>query len=208
MKKFSQFLAESIRNYEYSVKLSFKPDNDTMTKIEQALSKYTVVNISAVKSTPIRRTDTDFPGINSPEIYMFTVEVAYPASEDMIRHTIANVGLELEQVVCKVTASHDESVAAEEAAIARNTGEKALLQTDYEGQDNKAISAENFGGDYNEKLVKNSIIGSTQQIIPKDLKKHQEIGNNGKTLNDIPTGDNSAVGSKKVKKPDVKSFAR
>jgi len=56
--------------------------------------------------------------------------------------------------------------------------------------------------------VKNSIIGSTQQIIPKDLKKHQEIGNNGKTLNDIPTCDNSAVGSKKVKKPDVKSFAR
>jgi len=207
MKKFSQFLAESIRNYEYSVKLSFKPDNDTMTKIEQALSKYTVVNISAVKSTPIRRTDTDFPGINSPEIYMFTVEVAYPASEDMIRHTIANVGLELEQVVCKVTASHDESVAAEEAAIARNTGEKALLQTDYEGQDNKAISAENFGGDYNEKLVKNSS-GSSQQIIPKDLKKHQEIGNNGKTLNDIPIGEKSPIGSVNSKKSSVKSFAR
>ena len=207
MKKFSEFLAESIRNYLYIVKISFLPDNDTMDKIEQALSKYTVVNISKPVSRPISRIDDDFPGVLAPETYQFTVEVAYPASEDMIRHTIANIGLALEQVVCKVTASHDESVAAEEAAIAKNTGEKAWLDTDYEGQNNSKISAENYGGDYNEKLIKNSI-GSTQQIIPKDLKKHQEIGNNGKTLNDIPIGDKSPVGSVKNQKPSVKSFAR
>ena len=77
-----------------------------------------------------------------------------------------------------------------------------MLTKAYDGQDNKKISAENYGGDYNEKLVKNSI-GSTDQVIPKEFKKTK-----GKTLNDIPTGDKSAMGSTKNKIPSVKSFAR
>ena len=83
MKTFSQFLAESVRNYIYNVKLSFKPDNETMTKIEQALAKYNVVSITAPRSLPIQRVDKDFPGINSPETYVFTVEVAYPAPDEL-----------------------------------------------------------------------------------------------------------------------------
>lgn len=200
MKTFSQFLAESVRNYIYNVKLSFKPDNETMTKIEQALAKYNVVSITAPRSLPIQRVDKDFPGINSPETYVFTVEVAYPAPAEFVRHTIANMGFAMETVAVS-SVEHDASMEKEEEGIGKNS-DGALLTKAYDGQDNKKISAENYGGDYNEKLVKNSI-GSTDQVIPKEFKKTK-----GKTLNDIPTGDKSAMGSTKNKIPSVKSFAR
>ena len=63
MKKFSEFLAESVRNYEYNIKLAFKPDNEMMTAIENALQKYNLVSITQPKSLPIQRVDKDFPGM-------------------------------------------------------------------------------------------------------------------------------------------------
>ena len=203
MKKFSEFLAESIRNYEYRIKTSFKPDNEMMTAIKQALEKYNLVSISSVKSLPIQRVDKDFPGLKSPETYMFDVELAYPSSENMIRHTIAGVGFAFETVMVS-SPSHDDSMDKEDDSVAKNTGDGALLGKPYDPQDNAAISGENFGDEYNTKFVANAI-GSTDQMIPSEMKKTK-----GKTLNDkeFKVGTDSAVGSKKVKKPVVKSFAR
>ena len=98
MKKFSEFLAESVRTYKYIVKLSFKPDNEMMAAIENALQKYNLVSITQPKSLPIQRVDKDFPGVNSPETYTFDVEVSYPAPSIAIQHTIASVGFAFETV--------------------------------------------------------------------------------------------------------------
>jgi len=211
MKKFSEFLAENVRKYEYAVKLSFKPDNEMMNAIETALQKYNLASITQPKSLPISRVDKDFPGMVAPETYVFKVEVDYPASADTIRHTIASVGFAFEQVsvastslVPGINVDHVTSVEQEEEKIDANTRRHPLLNKDYEPQNNEEISGENFGDVYNERLVKNSI-GSTDQIIPKNFKKVK-----GATLNDpeFKIGKDSAMGSKPVKKPAVKSFAR
>jgi hypothetical protein len=203
MKKFSEYLFESVRNYEYTVKLLFKPTDDILTKIERALSRYELVDITAVRSQPIKRVDKDFPGISNPETYIFNVSVAYPAPAEFIRHTIANIGLELE-TVSVVTSDHEASVDKEDFEIAANTSDKALLDQDYPKQDNKVIADANYGDEYNSRLVKNAA-GSTDQIIPKELRKEK-----GKTLNDpeFKIGEKSAMGSSKNKLPKVTSFAR
>jgi len=203
MKKFSEFLAESVRNYEYNVKLAFKPDNEMMGAIENALQKYSLVSITAPKSLPIQRVDKDFPGFKAPETYVFTVELAYPSSANMIRHTIASVGFQFEQVAVS-SPQHDASMDKEDNDVAANTSDKALLDRPYDPQNNEEISGENFGDNYNDRLVKNSI-GSTDQMIPREFKR-----TNGKTLNDkeFKIGKESAVGSKQNKIPPVKSFAR
>ena len=211
MKKFSEYLAEQIRNYEYQVKLSFLPDNEMMTAIENALQKYNLISITKPKSLPIQRIDKSFPGMKSPETYVFTVEIAYGAPAEFIRHTIASVGFAFETVsvastslVPGITTDHVTSVEKEEDGIDANTRRHPLLTKDYEPQNNEEISGENFGDTYNEKLVKNSI-GSTDQVIPAEFKKTR-----GKTLNDpeFKVGKDSAVGSKKIQKPVIKSFAR
>lgn len=203
MKKFSEFLAESVRNYSYNVKLAFKPDNEMMTAIENALQKYNLVSITQPKSLPIQRVDKDFPGLKTPETYVFTVELEYPSSANMIRHTIASVGFAFEQVAVS-SSQYDASMDKENDDVAKNTSDKALLDRPYDPQNNEEISGETFGDAYNERLIKNSI-GSTDQVIPKEFKKTK-----GKTLNDkeYKIGEKSAVGSTKVSKPPVKSFAR
>jgi hypothetical protein len=202
MKLFSQYLNESVRNYNYSIKLAFKPNDDVLNKIEKSLAKYQLVDIKAPQSKPITRVDKDFPGINSPEVYTIDISTAYPASSNMVRYTIASIGLELQDVAV-VSTDHEASVDAEENLIDTNDAEGlALLDREEPKQDNKKISEENYGDAYNEKLVKNSI-GSTDQIIPKELKKIK-----GETTNDLPTGTKSAMGSVKPKIPTVKSFAR
>jgi hypothetical protein len=186
-----------------------------MTAIENALQKYNLISITKPKSLPIQRVDKDFPGLQSPETYVFNVEVSYPASQDTIRHTIASVGFAFETVAVLTgkpndmyfpdgEESHSDSMNKEGDAAAKNTSEKPLLEKPYDVQNNEEISGENFGDTYNEKLVKNSI-GSTDQLIPAEFKKTK-----GKTLNDaeFKVGKDSAVGSTKVKKQVVKSFAR
>ena len=212
MKKFSEYLGENVRNYFYTVKLSFKPSPEVMTKIEQALAKYNLVSITAPRSLPIQRADKDFPGINSPETYTFDVEVAYPAPAEFVRHTIAGLGLAMETVSVFNT-EHLKSMEDEDNAVAARTGTGALLTKGLDPEDNAAISAEVYGDDYNSKLIKNSI-GSTEQIIPKELKGkisgHTTDNRSGETLNDpkFAIGNKSAVGSTKQKTPVIKSFAR
>src|SRR6516165_5643223 len=139
MKKFSEYLAESTRNYEYNIKLAFKPDDLMMNAIETALQKYHLVSITKPKSLPIQRTDKDFPGINSPETYLFKVAVTYPAPAEFIRHTISLLGMAFEQI--NVTTgepnsiyfnpnqpSHDQSMEDEDNNMAKNTSETPLLQ--------------------------------------------------------------------------------
>ena len=216
MKKFSEFLAESKRNYSYLVKLSFKPDNESMSAIENALQKYNLISITAPKSLPITRVDKSFPGMKSPETYAFEVEVEYPASADTIRHTIASVGFAFENVWVKTgdqdslyfpagtKFNYSDSVTKEEDGVEANTSDKPLLQREYDPQNNEEISGENYGDAYNEKLVKNSI-GSTDQLIPRAFKKVK-----GSQLTDpeYKIGEKSAMGSNPVKKPPVRSFAR
>ncbi|VVC05202.1 Uncharacterised protein [uncultured archaeon] len=203
MKKFSEYLAESVRTYRFQVKLAFFPDNVMINAIENALQKYSLVSITKPRSLPIQRVDRDFPGTNSPETYAFEVELEYPAPAHFVQHTIANAGFALEQV-CVKDPDHEASIEKEENAIAKNTEDAPLLLKDYDPQDNEKISGENFGDAYNKRFVKDSI-GSTDQIIPKVFKEFK-----GKTTNDpeYTIGTKSAVGSTKVTMPVVKSFAR
>jgi hypothetical protein len=201
MKKFSEFLAESVRNYEYQIKFSFKPSDDVLNKIESALGKYQLVDISKPKSKPISRQDKSFPGIENPEVFTVDIATAYPSTTEMIRNTVASIGLELQNVAV-VSSLHQDTVDAEENLIDTNDQDGVALLNREEPNSEKSLRDDLVNQTYVDKLVKNSI-GSTDQIIPKEFKK-----NKAETLNDFPTGKNSAMGSVKSKLPSVKSFAR
>jgi len=212
MKKFSQYLTESKHTYDFVVKLAFKPDEEMLSEIEKALAKYTLVHISSVRSLPIQREDLDFPHIKNPEVYTFEISTEYPVPFENIRHTIASIGLKFEEVVVK-TAEPKDSLYFPKGMADRFKGTEnqkndviddsgRLLGRDYIPQNNAEISEQNFGTEYNKKLVKNSI-GSTQSVIPSEFKVKKDA-----LLGDDEVGTKSAMGSTKVKKPVIKSFAR
>lgn len=199
MKTFRQYLQESKKQYKFQIKLTFKPDNDLLDDIEKALARFDIDSISAPKSLPISRQDKDFPGLDNPETYVLQVVLNFPTTADFVRHTIAAIGLETEQVAVS-SLDHADSVMSEEDKIAKNSGQNPLLQSEYENQSNKDISDDNFGSAYNDKLVKNAA-GSMETIVPKEFRK-----NKAETTNELPQGKKSAIsGTNKI--PKVSSFS-
>ena len=197
MKTFRQYLEESKKDHKFTIKVAFKPSDELLDQIEKALARFDLISISKPKSLPIKKVDSDFQGIYCPETYAIEASLRYPATPQVIQNVLSQINMDLE-LVNIIDAGHDESVTKEQEAIEKNS-DGALLDKDYEKQDNKKITDENFGTDYNEKLVKNSLSGSSA-AVPNPPKKAQ-------TTNDLPQGNKSAVGSTKNKLPKVKSFA-
>lgn len=216
MKKFSQYLTESTRNYEYIIKFAgVNPNDDMLHKISDALDKYNLVSMLPVKSLPIRQHDKDFPSMENPEVYTTKIQVTYPAPAEFIRHTIASLGLAFQDVYVATGepngslyfpygphVSHEACMQAEEDGQEKNTTNAPILSRQYDIQDNEEISGDHYGTDYNHRLIKNSI-GSTEQMIPKAFKDIP-----AKFLGDDEVGLKSAMGSTKTKIPTVRSFAR
>jgi hypothetical protein len=198
MKRFKDYLMEGKRQYKYTVKLAFKPSDEMMDKIEGALGRFDLDSISKAKSLPIKRIDTDFPTLSSPEVYTINVVLNYPATADFVRHTIAQIGMETENVAVLST-DHMISVEKEEDHKDKSEKDKPLLQQPFKNDSNKEITDANYGDNYNEKLVKNSLTKLVD--VPNAPAKAE-------TSNDLPQGKLSPVGTKQNKIPKVKSFRR
>lgn len=197
MKTFRAYLEESKQDYKFTIKVAFKPSDELLDQIEKALARFDLISISKPKSLPIQKIDSDFQGIYCPETYAIQAALRYPATPQVIQNVLSQINMDLE-LVNIVDTNHDESVTKEQEEIEKNA-DGALLGKEYEKQDNKAITDANFGADYNEKLIKNSVKG-TSSAVPNPPKPAE-------TTNDLPQGKQSAMGSTKNKLPKVDSFA-
>jgi len=195
MKTFREYLAESKKQYKLTIKLSFKPDSAWEDRIESALGRFELVSASKARSLPIKKADRDFPTLSAPETYAIDVVLDYPASVEMVRNCLSQLGLAIEQVAV-ISTDWDESMTTEEDNIQKNMAdERPLMMKDLEGNDVKTDSM--YGTEYNKKLVKNSLTG---KVSVKGAPKDPE------TTNDFPQGTKSPVGSTKNKLPEIKSF--
>lgn len=197
MKNFREYLEESKRNYSYTIKMAFKPNDELLDEVEKALARFDLISLSKPQSMPIQKIDSDFHGIFCPEVYILKAVFGYPATPQIIQGVLSQVNMDLE-LVNVVSTDHDESVKKEQEDIEKND-DGALLGKDYEKQDNKKISADNFGSEYNDKLVKNSLTKKVTVPNPPDPAI---------TTNDLPQGKTSPVGSHQNKLPKPKSARR
>ena len=60
MKLFNEYLAESVKEYKFKVKLAMKAEPELMDVIERVLGKYDVKDITSPKTTPIQEHPMDY----------------------------------------------------------------------------------------------------------------------------------------------------
>lgn len=198
MKSFIEYLTESRKQYKLTIKLSFKPEDKLIDAIEKTLGRFDLDSISRAKSLPIKKLDPHFPKMSSPETYAIDVVLNYPATTEMIKNTLLQVGLSLEHV-CVIGTNHYNSFEKDEENREKNTSDAPLLLRDLEPGLSDIKVAELSGDEYNKKLVKNSM---TKRPKIKGAPPTAD------TTNNYPTGDKSPVGSTKNKLPKVVSSAR
>ena len=91
MSTFKDYLTESAKSYDYKIKVAGDLDKDFASKLESALAKFEVANMSAGKKTPIMTLPLDFPALSNEQVTIFDVTTNYPASQRVMHEYLSDI---------------------------------------------------------------------------------------------------------------------
>ena len=90
MSTFKKYFTESAKSYDYKIKIAGAPKDIDANRLETALQKFEVANMSAGKKTPIQKLPLDFPALSNESVTIFDVTTNYPASSREMHEYIAD----------------------------------------------------------------------------------------------------------------------
>ena len=194
MKNFLEHLTQSQKTYEFRIKLANIDPAETVDRLKTALDSYGLESLSEAKRLPIMESDIDFPSMKNCQIYLMDAVLTYPVNDQQLRAIIAErAGYPAANVVV-VPTNHPEEVwrwNLEGNELREFKKGEAVLDKPLEETTNGAGKSYAEAGTLLKELSK-----VTFDIAGNDETKAQ-------TLNDIPTGDLSPVGSTKNKIPSA-----
>ena len=91
MSTFKDYLTESAKSYDYKIKVAGDIADDFASKLESALAKFEVANMSAGKKTPIMTLPLDFPALSNEQVTIFDVTTNYPASQRVMHEYLSDI---------------------------------------------------------------------------------------------------------------------
>lgn len=198
MKNFLQHLTESQKTYEFVIKIANIDPAESLDRLKSALDAYGLESLSKPKRLPIKANDIDFPALVNCQLYLMDAVLKYPVNDAQLRAIVSERGAIPPSNIVVVPKNHPEEVwrwnATGESEIREFKKGEAVLDKPYEAdcpsaaEASKAYSQGSFLKELNK--VKFEIAGNE----PAD----------GKTTNDIPTGDISPIGSTQNKITKVK----
>jgi hypothetical protein len=156
MKSFKKYLAESIRTYNYKIKIAGQPDANWLDMFCYNLSKFDPVKISNPKTTPIQKDPYGFPDLENHAITIIDVEFRYPAIEPMIKQVARMLNYD-ENLVRMIQANYDDSINGEEEQYANQMSHSPTLthQEMEDAGDVAAAASQAYGDSYLPEIFKN-----------------------------------------------------
>jgi hypothetical protein len=196
MKPFLNYLTESEKTYEFRIKIANIDPNDQMDRLESVLEAYCLESLSKPKRLPIKESDIDFPSFKNCQLYLMDVTLKYPCNNDQLRAIIAErMNIPAAHIVV-VPLNHPEEQRRwdlEGNDVRVFAKGESVLDKPYE--DN--AEGTKAGKDY----------AASTSLLKELSKPKMEIEGDttpkAKTLNDIPQGESSPVGSKQNKIPSA-----
>ena len=89
MGDFTRYLAESIKEYDYKIKVAGELDAGFADRLETACQKFEVKKLSAGKKTPIQEMPLDFPSLKNTEVTIYELTTMYPVSAYELKEYLA-----------------------------------------------------------------------------------------------------------------------
>ena len=143
MSTFKDYLTESAKSYDYKIKVAGQLADDFASKLESALAKFEVANMSAGKKTPIMTLPLDFPALSNEQVTIFDVTTNYPASQRVMHEYLSDIlRVPATHIVVRKPGEPTEEY-QDQMQVAKNSEYKnKLLSLDY--QDAPKVNAEEF----------------------------------------------------------------
>lgn len=133
MSKFIEYLAESVKKYDFKIKIAGDLPDGFDKAMKECLMKYDCVSITKGKRTPIQESPLDFPDMKNTHVTIFDVSCRYPATPQVIAEYLADT-LRINRGGIRVrNAKEEEDLVANLEAVKRiGTSTEALLNKPYE----------------------------------------------------------------------------
>ena len=154
MSTFKDYLTESAKSYDYKIKVAGELADDFASKLESALAKFEVANMSAGKKTPIMTLPLDFPALSNEQVTIFDVTTNYPASQRVMHEYLSDIlRVPATHIVVRKPGEPTEEYQADMQVAQKSEYANKLM--DIEMKDAPKVKAEDFYGDkYNMGLLK------------------------------------------------------
>lgn len=208
IRSFKKYLAESVRTYNYKIKIAGEPSKNFLDLFCHNLGKFDPTKVSQPKSTPIQKDPYGFPGLKDQAIHIIDVEFRYPATEPMVQQMARLLGYDENKVVM-VQANYDDSV-TKEAELYANQASHTPVLDHIELEDNGKEASKEYADSYLGRIkqqeagkeIKNKYAGKeTKSAFDPYSKKQAEKGMGNKSpMTKITRPDRPATGAQPSKK--------
>ena len=191
MNTLAKYLAESQRTYNYRIKIVGDVPQGFVRDLKGKLAQFDIVKMSDVKTTPVRKTNADFPAFPNQSMSFMDVEFKYPAVEPQIKQLAQLMGLDPNRIVMNTTA-HEDSL-NQEAAKVDELNRDLLKDTDYPADDaeQRALKKDYSAEPHDHVVLKNAYRSDFTVAGGKTPA--------AKTTNDLPQGNKSPFAN--IKRP-------
>ena len=143
MSTFKVYLTESAKSYDYKIKVAGELEEGFANKLESALAKFEVANMSTGKKTPIMTMPLDFPRLSNEQVTIFDVTTNYPASQRVMHEYLSDIlRIPATHLVIRKPGEPTEEY-QEQMQVAKNSEYQNKL-LDLEMKDSPKVNAEEF----------------------------------------------------------------
>ena len=148
MKSLKHFIVESIKTYNYTIKIAGVVDKNFLEMFKYNLKKFDPVQISDPKSTPIQKDPYGFPNLNNQSVTIIKAEFRYPATEPMIQQIAQLLGYNVDMVRV-ISSDFDDSINNEMVGYENEMSHTPVLNhTELEEQPGAKEASKAYGDSY------------------------------------------------------------
>jgi hypothetical protein len=148
MKSLKQYIVESVKTYNYTIKVAGEVDKNFIDLFKYNLGKFEPVKISDPTTTPIQKDPYGFPNISNQPVTIIKAEFRYPATEPMIQQVAQLLGCNV-NMVRVIDSNYNDSINSETDSYANEMKNEPLLTQEEMGEQPGAKeAAKEYGQSY------------------------------------------------------------
>lgn len=153
MRSLKQYITESVKTYDYTIKIAGEVDKNFLDLFMYNLKKFDPVDMGKPTSTPIQKTPYGFPNLANEKVTILKCKFRYPATEPMIQQMAQLLGYNVNYVRV-IDSRYDDSVDQEMAEYENQMKSSPVVGTD-KGEDPTAAAkqaSKDYGNSYLDKI--------------------------------------------------------
>jgi hypothetical protein len=192
MRSLKQYITESLKSYNYTIKIAGDVDKNFIDMFKYNLNKFDPIRISDPVKTPIQKDPYGFPNLANQSVTIIKADFRYPATEPMIQQIAQLLGYNV-NMVRVISSQYDDSINSEAEGYANEMKDSPLLTHEEMGEQPGAKEANKAYGDSYLSSIKDQMKGSTIDIPYAGQKTPNAFDPFKPYLDDEKMGDKSPM---------------